>query len=348
MVVPKISVIVPVYNVEQYIAQCLDSIVNQTFKDIEILCVDDCGTDESMQIVRCYAGLDSRIKIITHEHNKGLGSARHSGLQHARGRYISFVDSDDWLDVTMFEKCYNVLERERVDSVWVKINLYFEDERKFVADAEYLRDLHAPKEGVIEITPENISHFPVNAWNKIYKASAVNQNKAIFSEGILYEDVEFYYRFFTQSTRVYILDELLYQYRQRKSSIMGKTFSGKGCCEDICKVMKRVYDYLCTANLLEKYREAFIECVVKSCSTYVNNRYYTMDMVEYVQDLLQYIGYPQHYTLHKKRNLLKVIENIRLNRKGNCFVLLLIGLIPIKKIRRRIRAEYKKRFHLSW
>ena len=100
---PKISLIVPVFNVEKYVSKCLDSLVAQTLKDIEIICVDDCSTDNSLQIIEKYASKDSRIKIVKHEVNKGLGQARNTGLGYSCGEYIWFIDSDDYVDYEMFD-----------------------------------------------------------------------------------------------------------------------------------------------------------------------------------------------------------------------------------------------------
>ena len=102
---PKVSVIIPVYNVEKYLSECLDSVVNQTLKDIEIICVNDGSPDGSAAILEEYAQKDNRIKVITQE-NRGLSEARNSGLKIASGEYIAFLDSDDYIDLKFFEQLY--------------------------------------------------------------------------------------------------------------------------------------------------------------------------------------------------------------------------------------------------
>ena len=101
---PKVSIIIPVYNVEQYLPKCLDSIINQTLKDIEIICINDGSIDNSLSILKEYASKDDRIIIIDKE-NEGQGIARNLGIKKAKGKYIGFVDPDDWVDIQMFEKC---------------------------------------------------------------------------------------------------------------------------------------------------------------------------------------------------------------------------------------------------
>ena len=123
-----ISLIIPVYNVENYLRQCLDSIINQTLKEIEIICINDGSTDSSKQILEEYALKDERIKIINQK-NKGAGAARNSGIDAATGEYIGFVDSDDWVNLDAFEKLYNKITRENVDIVFSRYNYVFEDGR---------------------------------------------------------------------------------------------------------------------------------------------------------------------------------------------------------------------------
>ena len=112
--VVKVSVIVPIYNTEKYIGKCLNSLVNQTLRDIEIICVNDGSTDNSMITVRKFANNDFRIKIIEQE-NKKQGAARNAGMRIATGEYISFVDSDDWVDLDFYEKLYNAAKNHNFD-----------------------------------------------------------------------------------------------------------------------------------------------------------------------------------------------------------------------------------------
>ena len=102
----KVSVIIPVYNTEKYLRRCLDSVCNQTLRDIEIICINDCSTDNSLSILEEYAGNDNRIKLIDFKENKGAAVARNTGIDMAEGKYIGFVDSDDFVDLDFYEKLY--------------------------------------------------------------------------------------------------------------------------------------------------------------------------------------------------------------------------------------------------
>ena len=115
----KVSVIIPVYNVEPYLKQCMDSVVGQTLKEIEIICVDDGSTDGSLDILREYAAEDNRIQIIEQK-NAGAGAARNNGMRHATGKYLSFLDSDDFFEPRMLEKAYDLAEKDQADFVAYK------------------------------------------------------------------------------------------------------------------------------------------------------------------------------------------------------------------------------------
>ena len=125
---PIVSVLIPVYNVEKYLKKCLDSVVNQTLTDIEIICVNDGSTDGSLKILEEYRSIDSRIKIIN-KANGGLPSARNAGLNAAKGRYVGFVDSDDYIEPNMFEKLVDVAEHEESEVVICGANIFPEKPR---------------------------------------------------------------------------------------------------------------------------------------------------------------------------------------------------------------------------
>ena len=117
----EFSIIVPVYNVEKEIRKCLDSLKNQTYGDFEVLCVDDCGNDSSIDIVKEYAQNDSRFKVLTHEHNRGVSAARNTGLDNAIGEFVMFVDSDDWLELNALEEVKKAFDKSKSDVVMLRM-----------------------------------------------------------------------------------------------------------------------------------------------------------------------------------------------------------------------------------
>ena len=211
---PKVSVIVPVYNVEKYLKQCLDSIVNQTYKNLEIIIVNDGTKDNSMKIVEEYLQ-DKRIKVINKE-NGGLGSARNRGIEEATGDYISFVDSDDYIDLNMYEKLVNIITNEEV--------VIFNHSRFDDITGEIIKKKYT-KENKMKKLEESInylySNIEISCWNKIYKTNFIKENKFRFME-ILYEDVCWNIEVFYNVKNVKIINESFYFYRvNRKDSIMG-------------------------------------------------------------------------------------------------------------------------------
>lgn len=133
---PLVSIIVPIYNVEQYLTECLDSLVNQTLRDIEIICVNDGSPDHSADIVRRYMHLDARITLIEQE-NRGLSGARNTGLRVAKGEYVYFMGSDDWLEADAMDICYNVAKKDRIDVVFFDAQVFKDGVEDAVGDMPY-------------------------------------------------------------------------------------------------------------------------------------------------------------------------------------------------------------------
>ena len=125
---PLVSIVVPVYNVESYIEECLQSVCSQTYENLEIICVDDVGNDRSMDVVRSFAVKDCRIKIIEHDKNKGLAEARNTGLEHVSGDYVFFLDSDDWLVDDAIEKLLSSAMTNNADVVVGQLSAFSDDE----------------------------------------------------------------------------------------------------------------------------------------------------------------------------------------------------------------------------
>lgn len=179
----NVSVIVPIYNTERYIERCLKSLVNQSLKDIEIICVNDGSTDNSIVIVRKFADNDSRIKIIEQQNLK-QGAARNNGMKIATGEYIGFIDSDDWIDIDYFEKLYNAAKKYNSD----------------IAVASHIRIGNGKTKKRVNITEEKFyksneeKFFVCNQLknecptNKIYRQEFIKRNNIVWPEGILCED----------------------------------------------------------------------------------------------------------------------------------------------------------------
>lgn len=211
---PKVSIIVPVYDVEQYLRQCLDSIIAQTMKDIEIICVDDGSTDSSGMIIERYAALDKRIKVL-HKSNKGYGAAMNAGLSLAVGEYIGIVESDDKIAPEMYETLYKAASKNNLD--FVKSDAYYWFEKLNYQKRVHDNNLNALYNQVLGEDERNIFFdFFMNIWTGIYKKNFLAQNNISFNEspGASYQDNGFWMQTCFYAKRAMWLNEAFYYYRQ--------------------------------------------------------------------------------------------------------------------------------------
>lgn len=212
----KISVIVPVYNVEVYLEKCLDSIVNQTLKDIEIIIINDGSPDNSQEIIDKYQKKYKNIKAYLKE-NGGLSDARNYGIKNANGEYLSFVDSDDYIDTTMLEKMYKLAKKENLDLVVCNTINIDDTGNSIEINSNY---------NYSDDTIKNYLLSPPMACIRIYKKELFKNIK--FKKGIYYEDLELTPKLVKYTKKIGFIDEGLYYYYQRIGSIMKqKKFNNK-------------------------------------------------------------------------------------------------------------------------
>ena len=212
----KVSVIVPVFNVEEYLSTSLDSILNQTLKDIEIICINDGSTDASLDILENYAKKDARIKIISKK-NEGQGIARNIGLDNAQGEFIAFVDSDDFIKEDMLEKSYKKSVSKNLDLVMYKVSS-FDNETHEINDNLWYYSLKCfdgfEKEIFNNSDTKKFTHLiSVTPFNKLYKRSFIEKNNIRFPDKYIFEDEVFFYNVYLKAKRISLIDENLYYYR---------------------------------------------------------------------------------------------------------------------------------------
>ena len=219
---PKVSVILPVYNVGKYLRQSLDSLINQTLKDIEIICVDDGSTDDSYDILEEYKQKDARIKVI-HKENKGTGAARNDGLRLAEGECIGFVDPDDWVKPNMFERLYGLIKEKNLDIAMCMPDGY--DEKNGI-NAPFPYFVDANFENIIDDRVFNwrdLSPFsyPMCVWNKLYTKELFDKHNIDFAEGLDFEDHKVIFGTLLTAERMFFVREKLYVYRfNREGSVL--------------------------------------------------------------------------------------------------------------------------------
>lgn len=216
----KISVIVPIYKVEKYLNRCIDSIINQTYSNLEIILIDDGSPDNCPIICDEYAKNDSRVRVV-HKKNGGLSDARNAGLAIAHGEYISFIDSDDYIWSSMYEVMINIISKKNVDIVECDIN-YNSTIKEFNIHKQIV-NIYDNKDAMKELVLERDIHQVV--WNKIYKRDVI---KDIFFEvGKINEDEFWTYKIIGNSKKVAKINQPFYCYTYRPESIMNSKYNLK-------------------------------------------------------------------------------------------------------------------------
>ncbi len=221
----EISVIIPVYNSEKYLRQCLDSIVNQTFKDLEIICVNDGSTDSSLQILQEYASKDDRFVVINQE-NGGAGKARNTGLQSATGKYLSFLDSDDFFEPTMLQKAHEKIEKDNSDFVVYNSDQYVTEKNDYVSAVCGIRPTAIPPYmpfSYRRLTENIFKAFVGWAWDKLYRKSFVDEHKLYFQEQRTSNDMLFVFSALIVAKRISVIYEVLAHQRRDAEGSLSKT-----------------------------------------------------------------------------------------------------------------------------
>jgi glycosyltransferase involved in cell wall biosynthesis len=215
----KISIIVPVYNVERELPRCVDSLINQTYEDTEIILVDDGSTDTSGDICDQYGKQDKRIRVI-HKINGGLSDARNAGIAKATGEYFLLIDSDDYIDLDSCEKFVEIISKTNADVIVANAK------QEHGNVIEYMRHTNL-QEGQIYSSSQYIKlaisarEWYAPAWLNAYKTTFFRENKLAYAKGLLHEDMEMLPRLFLKAETVSYLDKAFYHYVIRSSSIMG-------------------------------------------------------------------------------------------------------------------------------
>ena len=267
----KVSVIIPVYNVEEYLKECLDSVVNQTLEDIEIICVNDGSTDNSLNILESYADSDERIKILSKE-NSGQGSARNLGFKNCLGEYVYFMDADDYIDLNTLEDFYNNAVSNGSEVVISKIARLNEksneiDYSKPGFDFEeifgnqnfnnFLFNYHDVKKYVL-----NSSFAP---WTKFYKRDFLLNHNILFVENTYFEDVPFHIEVMLNAEKMSFLPEFNYYYRFNPSSSVNTGKNGY----DVFYIVNFVEEYLINEDYYEEFKNEFDLFKISQILTYL-------------------------------------------------------------------------------
>lgn len=261
----KVSVIVAVYNAEKYLKQCMDSIVGQTLKDIEIICVNDGSTDNSYEILKEYQQIDSRVKIINKE-NGGAGAARNDGLKYATGEYLSFLDSDDFFEPDMLESAYNAACAYNSDIVLFECDFFDNQKETFEKKTWTIRKKQLPENNPFspKDVGDNIFSFTVGwAWDKLFKRSLIVENNILFYEKNILEDAHFTCQACALAKSIYYLDKILVHYR---SNVQGSlSNSANAYIDSVMSSIQSMKDGLMANGVYEDYEKPYLNRIVTAC-----------------------------------------------------------------------------------
>lgn len=270
---PKISVIIPVYNVYESLSECLKSVIHQTFSDFEIICINDASTDDSLNILEKYSLEDNRIRIVNHEKNKGLSFARNTGIENAVGEYLFFLDSDDWIASDSLLKMYNAICGSQADIVVSKTKIFLDggvgknlDHQKVLDTMN--RYLNSFSEGVVKVPLDEIYYqkIPGVAWGKLYKKAFVDNNRLRFiNKRIMHEDEGFWLKCLLHCPLLCCINDVSVMYRIRFDSIMFKS-SFKVNEKDL------IVSYIDAITHIKDFSEEYFNNITSSINFFLNKK----------------------------------------------------------------------------
>ena len=313
----KVSVIVPVYNTEKYLRRCLDSLVNQTIEDIEIIVINDCSPDNSKEILKEYEKkYKDKIKVFHNKTNKGIGYNRNYGIKKATGEYIGFVDSDDWVNETMYDKLYKKAKEDNLDLVLCNFHKMLEKENDLeeIASSEisYFKNTN------LKQTPNLLLDVELAPWNKLYKKELIKE--ITFPENLKYEDTIFVLKAMARSKKIGMVDEKLNSYLVRSKSettVMNKKVY------DILKVSKMMIDELKSHDYYNDVKDYAEAMTIRNLFRYTLQQRYQKDKKlanGFIDDVFTFLNeeFPnwKQNKIWKKRNILKrMVEQSKLLTK---------------------------------
>lgn len=292
---PKVSIVIPVYNVSKYLRQALDSVVNQTLKDIEIVCIDDCSTDDSREILQEYAANDDRFVLVLHKKNNGLGKTRNEGLKIAKAPYIMFLDSDDWLELDACEKAYNQISKNNDDVTFFNSNTCDIDGNLIHPDKKlkpYKKYINGETFSLKNIKGDFIIR-KIAAWTKIYNRAFLLNNDIFFPEVRRGEDILFTIKVYLYAQKCSVLNSIIINYRKALAISAQKEIK---CLNDAYDVIKQSYNLIVNTDDNKFILKHFLGYVIYIAF----ERYFDLKVNKLYYDWQMY---------NKSRNLLKFIDN---------------------------------------
>lgn len=324
---PKISIIVPVYNTHKYLDRCISSIINQTFKDLEIIIINDGSTDKSLQLLKKYAKLDNRIKIHTQQ-NQGLSQTRNNGIHLSQCKYITFIDSDDELPL-------DALENQYKNALTNKSDLVVGDIIYAGKNYQQLKKMKNHEDNLKAVFRKNIA---LQVCCKLYKKSLLTKHNLYFTKDKLYEDRDFTVKLFYYASNISFSNSLSYIYYYQQDNSISNLIQTKNI-HDAIKILNKIYKFLYKQNIYDRYKYDFTYFALHLIKSIVAiaikqpDRYILVDsFLEHVDTLSSFINKDttkQIYTNHKNNYIVFMVLMLNFLSTANLTLQQIKKRIPI-------------------
>lgn len=275
-----VSIIIPIYNVEKYLEKCIKSIINQTYRNLEIILINDGSTDESANICEKYKNQDNRIVFINKK-NGGAASAKNEGLKVAKGDYITFVDSDDFIELDMIEYMVNTIKKYNSDIVQCNFTNLYKNTEKFKQDKIIEQKITSKDFLELFLTKWDSSLF----WNKLFKRNVIEN--IFFIEGRCIDDEFFTYKCVINSKSIVTSNKIVYNYRMRKSGVMKSESSQKQILKDRIDYLYERYELV--TQIYEDLDDIFLENLLTYYLIISRNYFIDKNILEYMKSKLKLI-----------------------------------------------------------
>lgn len=345
----KVSVVIPIYNVEDYLEECLDGVVNQTLTDIEIICINDGSTDSSLEILNEYASNDKRITVIDQE-NGGHAVATNRGMKLAKGEYLYLMDSDDIIDIHTLEETVKIADERDVDFVIFQAINYYMDTGEYKEQENYsmneLADFVADSVFNWKDIKEYIFSITVTPWSKIYKREFIEKNNCEFPEGLVFDDNIFFWEVLFSAERITFYRKHLFTRRWHSAS---STMSGNRNFLDSIEIFKLMWQTFQHFNAFEEFKDILYNRRVSTGFWRLKNinKQYRQEYFEKYKESLMEIKqeefFDDFYKTIGKRNK-KIYDTITNTQNGTEAILIINNFdieIKIKKLNKKNRKLKK-------
>jgi len=332
---PLISVIVPIYNVAPWLPRCLDSIVGQTYKNLEIILIDDGSTDNSLEICQTYGAKDTRIKII-HQENKGVSAARNAGLDAATGEFIAFCDPDDWLSINAYETLFDLYQQSGADICWGNVAYCYADahpvpEQKLISPKDALR---------IELDELLLTHF-LHVWTELYTRRLIAKGLRFDTSYSCGEDLDFIFQAAKRANFIASTEKTVYFYQVRMDSVSHAPNLLR--CIQSSAIYKKIYQESLLLGLPLSLKKIQREFINSQCILFVALLLYDKNNV--------YLKLCQQLTHALRKNLREILFNPQMSLAGKMFLMISLLFPRITRylfqqpyFYKKLCSEFQKRF----